>query len=84
MDYFEIECAKLHGGWGAWSRLPAVQRGRLLAHEMVKNMRTHYDQDQLRRREDKAKSKGDEGAPWSAMREQFFGKGCVNVGLAKP
>ena len=50
-DYFEIECAKQHGGWPAWSLLPVMTRGRLMAHEMEKNMRDHYSFDK--------RSKGD-------------------------
>lgn len=41
-DYLEIECAKLHGGWGVWQTLPLYLRGKLMAHEMEKNMRDRY------------------------------------------
>ena len=41
-DYFEIECAKLHGGWPRWAQLPDSTRGWLMAHELEKNMRDHY------------------------------------------
>lgn len=69
--YLEIETAKKHGGWGAWMRLPAVDRGKLMAHEMHSNMRQHYEFDQ-RQAPEKAAEKKDSASPWSAMRKRFF------------
>lgn len=70
-EYFEIETAKLHGGWAVWERLPCSTRGRLLAHEQHKAMREHYAHD-LRSAEGKATAPKVE-APWDAARNRFFG-----------
>lgn len=79
MEYFEIECAKQHGGWAVWSTLSAATRGKLLAHEMHKNLRTHYESDVLRessgQKTEGGARKSDAGTPWSAARETFFGGG---------
>lgn len=75
LKYFEIECAKLHGGWPVWVTLSPVMRGELLAHEMHKNMRTHYEHDVLRGDKGGGEKRGDAAAPWSAVREKFFGGG---------
>jgi hypothetical protein len=75
--FLEIQTAKLHGGWGAWSRLPVEERAKLLAHELHLKMREHYEYD-VRSPADKpdAKASAREGrGPWSDMRKQFFGGG---------
>jgi len=88
LEYFEIETAKLHGGWGIWIRLPVEARARLLAHEFHKNMREHYQWDMRKTEAGSGVSdpgsgrRGDAGAPWSDLREKFFGKGCRNVGVS--
>lgn len=73
LEFFEIETAKLHGGWSVWQTFSAQVRGKLLAHEMHKNLRTHYEHDVMRDKTSEKKS--DAGAPWSAARDKFFGGG---------
>ena len=74
-DYFEVECAKLHGGWPAWRALPASRRGWLMAHELEKNLRDHYYYD----KRSKSGGKGGEKAPSrdiaAMIREKWMGKG---------
>lgn len=74
-DYFEIECAKLHGGWPAWLALSQQLRGWLMAHEMEKNMRDHY-YFEVR---EKSGGKGSEPAPGkdisALIRDRWQGRG---------
>ena len=74
--YFEIETAKLHGGWAQWDRIAPQERGELIAHEMVKNMRDHYYFD---KRSEKLKQdepdleRPKQTAPWEQIKSRFFG-----------
>ncbi|MDE2105974.1 MAG: hypothetical protein KGL39_52615 [Patescibacteria group bacterium] len=70
-DYFEMETAKLHGGWPGWCGLPAQMRGKLMAHELHKNMREHYYFD-MKNPDEQSKAEKPK-APWDAAREKFFG-----------
>lgn len=78
LEFFEIETAKLHGGWAVWQTFSAQVRGKLLAHEMHASLRKHYEHDVMR---DESRGSRDEGkksdasAPWSAARDKFFGGG---------
>ena len=69
--YFEIETAKLHGGWPVWVRLDPQMRAELLAHELHKNMRDHYYYDLRKPGETVEKPK----MPMAheLMRKKFFG-----------
>jgi len=71
--YFEIETAKLHGGWSQWDRLDPQEKGRLMAHEMVKNMREHYHFDKRTAAGEKNVEKPKGTAPWDMIKNRFFG-----------
>ena len=65
--YFEIETAKLHGGWPAWESLKPAMKAELLAHEEIKNMRDHYYMDKRGRPKQNVAVD-----PRAAMRSRFF------------
>ncbi len=60
---------KLHGGWGAWQRVPGRVRGELVAHEWEKNLREGYVSEKL----NQAKPAGAESAT-DRVRQAFFGR----------
>lgn len=72
--FFEIEVAKLHGGWPVWVGLSSAMKAELLAHEMHKRMREHYEFDQ-RTNEGKPAEKPKRHDIMSVMRNRFFGGG---------
>jgi hypothetical protein len=76
--YFEIEVAKLHGGWWHWSRLNRCEQAELMAHEMHKNMRAHYEWDKQRANPTREGQPSAEQpkvvAPWEALAQRFFNK----------
>lgn len=72
--FLEIETAKKHGGWPVWQKLGVEDRARLLAHELHVKMREHYEYDVRNPAKPETKKTAD-NAPWSAMREKFYGGG---------
>ncbi len=66
-----MEAAKQYGGWESWLRLTEATRAKLLAHEMHRNMREHYEYDQ-RAPAEKKPGGNTALAPWVRMREAFL------------
>jgi hypothetical protein len=73
--WLEVETAKKHGGWAAWRGLATVEKARLLAHELHKGMREHYEYDQRAPAKTEAEKSVGGSSPLSAMREKFLGGG---------
>jgi len=76
--FLEIETAKLHGGWPAWQKLALVVKAELLAHELHKRMREHYDFDQRNAKAEsgKAESRNSKKSDFlSRMRDRYLGGG---------
>ena len=74
----EIETAKLHGGWAVWKSLPTEEKAELLAHELHKKMREHYEYDLRMDSSAKAtegRSSSGKNNFLSNMRDKFLGGG---------
>lgn len=75
-EYFEIETLKACGyTLSEWRRESLVDRAKLMAHELHKNMRESYYAEKMSGKGEE-KGKGKAPAPWDmeAMRKQMFTK----------